>query len=412
MSLSRVVWAALARIDIVATAQGRLVPAGHSKQVQPFESGIIRAIHIQNGDSVAAGDLLIELDPTEIGAERDRIASSLSIARLEAARLRATLTGESELDSSELDLPNELIRLQNRLLKSDLSEHRSLIASIDSEITERRAERAALQADHDRHEAILPLLTERLNGLEKLSGKQVISRFQVLDARQEVVETQQNLIGAEKRLQQADAMIEALLEERQHRDAAFRHERLDELAQAESEIASLTQELVKAEDRLGRQVIRAPVAGTVQELAMHTVGGVVTPAQKLMTIVPASGDVLAETWIQNKDIGFISEGQIAEVKIDSFPYTKYGLVPATVVNVSDDAIARNGGTIESKDTANEFAYQARLQLEQTNVNVDGKNVNLTPGMTISADIRTGERTVLEYLITPFLRYQRESLGER
>jgi hemolysin D len=183
--------------------------------------------------------------------------------------------------------------------------------------------------------------------------------------------------------------------------------------------------LIKADQKTGEQILRSPIDGTVQQLAMHTVGGVVTPAQQLMIIVPRDSHLEAEAMISNRDIGFVSEGQQAEVKIDTFNFTRYGLLQGRIVGVSQDAIVRDkpnakagapkpGGALSdsSEPEGQELLYSARVSLDGTKMQIEDKMVNLAPGMAVTVEIKTGTRRLIEYLMSPLLRYRHESLRER
>ena len=176
---------------------------------------------------------------------------------------------------------------------------------------------------------------------------------------------------------------------------------------------------------MDQQILRSPIDGTVQQLALHTVGGVVTPAQQLMIIVPADSRLEVEAMVSNRDIGFVSPGQQVEVKIDTFNFTRYGLLHGKVTSVSQDAIVRDkpnqkagnakpdGALSESSEPeGQELSYSARVSLEETRMQVEGKMVNLAPGMAATVEIKTGQRRIIEYLMSPLLRYRHESLRER
>jgi hemolysin D len=200
---------------------------------------------------------------------------------------------------------------------------------------------------------------------------------------------------------------------------------VSDLAEGEQKAGELAQDLVKAEKKMQDQVLRAPVEGTVQQLAIHTVGGVATPAQQLMVIVPAESRLEVEAVIQNRDIGFVSPGQAAEVKIDTFNFTKYGLLHGEVITVSQDAIVREKPadkadptksraalTDTSEPQGQEFVYAARVSLDRTRMQIEDKLVNLGPGMAVTVEIKTGRRRIIEYLLSPIMRYGHESLRER
>lgn len=185
--------------------------------------------------------------------------------------------------------------------------------------------------------------------------------------------------------------------------AETRRTALDSYNEAEQKVSELTQELVKAEVRSDQMRLVSPVDGTVQQLVVHTIGGVVTPAQPLMLVVPVDQVVEVEAFIENKDIGFVNAGDEAEVKLETFQYTKYGTIKATVTHVSHDAIV---------DEKRGLIYSMRVKLERGAMQVESKLVNLSPGMAATVEVKTGKRRVIEFFLSPLLRYQDESLRER
>jgi hemolysin D len=224
---------------------------------------------------------------------------------------------------------------------------------------------------------------------------------------------------------EAAEAIAALKEQRRQAEAEFRHKTLSDLAMTEQKLASLQEQLVQAGQRLKLQTLTAPVDGTVQQLAIHTEGGVVTPAQALLIIVPTGSPLEIEASVSNRDIGFVYPGQEAAVKVDTFSFTKYGLLSGRVDSVSQDAVMRSkplddgrknrqtGAESDSSEPkGQEFVYVARVKLDQTHMLVDGKQVNLTPGMAVTAEIKTGERRIIEYLLSPLARHSQQALRER
>ncbi len=199
---------------------------------------------------------------------------------------------------------------------------------------------------------------------------------------------------------------------------------LDDLAKAEQKAAGLAQDIIKAEQRTTLQTLTAPVGGVVQQLAIHTIGGVVTPAQALMLIVPAETRLEIEAMISNRDIGFVEVGQEAAIKIDTFNFTRYGLLNGKVLTVSHDAIARDkpqerlvdkqqgAETSSSEPKGQELVYAARVSLDRTQMEVENKTVNLSPGMAVTVEIKTGSRSIISYLLSPLIRYKHDSLRER
>lgn len=416
-------WAWFGHVDVVAVAQGRVVPSGRTKTIQPMEAGVVRAIRVEDGQLVKAGDVLIELDSTETTADRDRLASDLASARVEAARLRAALEAENgDADAARgfvppAGLPLAQARMQRQLLESQLAEQRAKLAAIDREQARRAADRATVVQTVVKLTTTMPLIRERAEALRSLSAQGTTSRFQYLQLQQDLVGQEQELLVQKIRLTEADASLAANAEQRHQTEAEFRRSLYTGLAEAERKAASLEQDLAKAEQRLSLQRLTAPVDGYVQQLAIHTVGGVVTVAQPLMVLVPEDSRLEVEAFIQNKDIGFLEAGQVAEVKVDTFSFTKYGLVPGRVASLSSDAVQQPAAD-KSADKSGAKApdggsvYAARIALDRETLDVDGRSTRLAPGMTVTAEIKTGRRRIADYLLSPLSRRAQEAMHER
>jgi len=264
---------------------------------------------------------------------------------------------------------------------------------------------------------------------KELNGVRVefpLPQIQYLQTKQQFVEDENELQVQKAKFVAADEKLASLLEQRRQTAAEFQRTNLSDLTDAETKAASLHDELVKAQEHRNLDTLTAPVNGTVQQLAVHTIGGVVTPAQQLLVLVPADSRLAVEAMVPNKDIGFVHAGEKAEIKVDTFNFTKYGLLHGTVESVSRDAIARNkpadsngssakspGSTDESSEPrGQELVYAARLALDRTQMDIDGKMVNLEPGMAVTAEIKTGKRRVIQYVLSPLLRYKQDALRER
>jgi hemolysin D len=400
--VAAVVWAWVGRVDMVAVARGKLIPSDHSKVIQPLESGIVRAIHVRDGQNVEAGSALIELDPTASGAEHERQAKELVAARVQIARLRALLAGGRALEVPEGAEP-AFVALLQQMLRDQWSEHESRLAAARLLVEQRRAMAAATQADIDRLEATVPMLTERAEAFKTLLAGGFVARMQFLEIEEQRIARVQALAMQRERLVQDWAGLAEATNQMHALDFEFKRSRLGELADWETRAASLAQEVVKAAQHSKIQRLTAPVDGVVQQLAVHTLGGVVTPAQALLVIVPRDHPLEVDAWVENKDIGFISVNQPVEVKLDTFPFTTYGTIPGKVLVVSRDAVQVDKVGL---------VYAVRASLERSAIPVDGEPVPLLAGMSASVEIKIGERRLIEFFLSPFLRHARESLRER
>jgi membrane fusion protein, hemolysin D len=419
------VWASLGSVDIVATAAGRIVPGGRTKLIQPFETGVVRAIHVRDGQSVKAGDVLIELDPTMIEADQERQRSDLVAANLDVARLRAALTDDPVASfHPPPGASSAQVEMHRQFLINDRAEQASKLAEIGREQSQKEAERATTSASVAKIQATIPVLQERVDIHKTLLDKGLASKVTYLSEVQDLVGLQQDVAVQQSRLREADAAIALLKETREKTAVEYRRTVYDALTKAEQKAASLAQDAIKAEQRTKLQRLTAPVDGVVQQLAVHTVGGVVTPAQALAVVVPSENRLEIEAMVSNRDIGFIHAGQKAEIKVDTFNFTRYGLLHGEVLSVSSDAITRerqqgspnertaDAATSTSEPKGQELEYAARISLDRTDMQVDEKLVKLGPGMAVTVEIKTGSRRIINYLLSPLARYKQETLRER
>jgi hemolysin D len=421
-------WACFGSVDIIAISQGRIVPSSRTKTLQPFETGVVRAIHVRDGQQVKAGDVLIEIDPTINGADRARLEAELMLGRLERARLRA-MAGYDFKKAPVLVPPEgankEQIALHERILASQVDEIRAKLFGLDKQIAQAEANKRAIQSTINKLNVLIPIQKQLADMRTRLVKNGWDTKRNLLLAEQDYADKKQELPVQQGRLAEAAENIANLKEQRRQAEAAFHRQTLDDLATAEQKVASLQEQLVQAVQKLRLQTLTAPVDGTVQQLAIHTEGGVVTPAQVLLMIVPTGSSLEIEANISNRDIGFVYPGQEAAIKVDTFNFTKYGLLSGRVESVSQDAVMRimpvdedskNRKTGAESDTSEpvgqELVYVARIKLDQTQMNVDGKLVNLTPGMAVTAEIKTGKRRIIEYLLSPLARHSQQALRER
>lgn len=399
-----ITWAVIGEIDIVASSQGKIIPTERVKVIQPRDAGVIRAINVTDGQTVLKGDVLIELDPTDAAADRDRLSDQLATARVNVERLRA-LVADNPLAAFKppAGTSSSLVRLQRSLLASQVEERRTRRVALDGEVIKRRAEIETIKAGISRLQRILPTIRERVEGRRKLLEKGIIAKLAFAELEAQLFDHEGQLKVQRRKLEESRAALQAVKAQRDQLEAEFRRQTMGEMAEAHDRAAGAEQEYIKAEERSRLQTLTAPVDGTVQQLAVHTVGGVVTPAQQLMVVVPAHSRLEIEALVLNKDIGFVHAGQDAELKVESFPFTKYGTIDGTILHVSADAIS---------DERVGLVYPARVAMARATIRVDDKEVKLSPGMSVTVEIKTGKRQIIDFLLAPLQRYQDESLTER
>jgi len=418
-------WASLGHVDIVATATGKVIPTGHSKVIQPFEAGVVRAIRVADGQIVNAGDVLIELDPTINEGETAHLQGDLKSAQLDIARLRAALS-ETDDPLAEFHPPDAanptLVAMHRQLLVAQTTEHKAKVAALDGQRTQKEAELATIAATIDKFDAVIPNIQERVNIRKSLN--EYGSRLQYFEVLQQLTESQQERLVQKSHYNEARAAVAAISQTRSQTVAEYRRTLLGELSEAERKAAGFAADLSKADQRTRLQLLTAPVSGMVQQLAVHTVGGVVTPAQTLLVIVPSDSHLEIEAMVTNHDIGFVHPGDEVEIKVDTFDFTRYGLLHGKVLSISQDSIVRDvggdkasdksagAGNATSEPKGQELTYAARISVDHAQIQVEDKMVNLSPGMAITAEIKTGSRRIISYLLSPLMKYRHESLRER
>ncbi|PTU72941.1 HlyD family type I secretion periplasmic adaptor subunit [Pseudomonas mangrovi] len=401
------VWACVGEIDVVATASGKIVPSGRSKIIQPSEVAVVKAIHVHDGQRVRAGELLVELDASQTGADLERLRSDLLAARIDEARAAALLLAIQDQSEPILpaiaDLPADQLLSAQRWLQGQYLELSSALAQSDAAVEQREAEIQAAQALVAKLRDSLPITRQLAADYKRLLDKAYVARHAWLEKEQQRLDQERELEIQLARVRELGAARNAALRQRESVLAQTRRAMLDLQNEAAQRVSALRQELKKAEQRDGLRRLTAPVDGTVQQLAIHTQGGVVTEAQPLMVLVPSDQPVEVEALLENKDIGFVRPGQEVEIKVETFTFTKYGVVHGTVVSISNDAI---------EDERLGLVYSARIQLKETSLQVGGNEIALSPGMAVRAEVKTDRRKVIDYFLSPLQQYARESLSER
>lgn len=406
-SFCALLWGIFGEIDIVATASGKLLPNDRTKVIQPMETAVVRAIYVTDGQPVRPGDVLVELDDTTALADTRRLVNDLTTARLQVARDKALLAALSHGKSPTIEavegIDRTRIAQEQRILDGQYGELRAKLAQLGADQAKREAELHATQEIVRKLEQTAPIARRRAEDVRALVDKQFFAKHDYLQREQERIEQEADLASQRSRIDE----LKAALQESRHQKltliAETRRITLNSLNEAEQKTVTARQELIKAETRAKLMKLTAPVEGVVQQLAVHTVGGVVTPAQALMVIVPKDDPLEIEAFLENKDIGFVNPGQEAEIKIETFPFTKYGTIHGQITQVSNDAI---------DDEKRGLIYSARVQPGRTTMRVEGKTVNLSPGMAVTVEIKTGKRRIIEYFLSPLIQHASESLHER
>ncbi|MGU3537402.1 HlyD family type I secretion periplasmic adaptor subunit [Methylobacterium sp. A54F] len=418
---SALLWSVLASLDIYAVASARIQPSGRSKVIQPFETAKVENIYVRNGDQVKAGAPLIDLEPTEAKAELQAREGELESLEAQIARRQATIVA---IDKGEKiatpEFPKTItpaIRARETgAMAAELNQYFATRASLEAQLAEKAATQARYTQSIAARERLKAVLRERADMRETLVAKSAGTRAAVIDALQQVEQVAADLAYDQGQLVEARAGAESLQRRIEQLSSETVAKQAQGLAEASQKADTARQDVVKARLRRDRLQLKAPLDGTVQQVAVTTIGQVVTPGQPLLVIVPAEGPIEIEALVLNKDIGFVVPGQDVIVKIDSFPFTRYGTVEGRVIRVSRDAIddkdasgqtdavslAKGQGinTVLGTPRTQNLVFPVTIEVQKNNIVANGMPVALTSGMTATVEIHTGNRRVIDYVLSP------------
>lgn len=422
-----VIWATVGQISIVATAPGKFIPDGHLKEVQPLESSIVRGIDVTEGQHVRKGQLLIELDPTLSAAQLQANAQKYEFNRLEQARLISELA-DRKPDFAGLDQSRARVLLEERIRGAQERDYAAKLAGAQASIEEKSAALAAAQATLEKYQQLSALAAQQVSSARPLVPIGAISKIDYLKLEETLVQDRQDFLAEQKTVQQDEA---GLTEAQQALNQVTRDHAKDlyhELAQRVADEPTLKGDYDKSKKLYALEWLRSPVNGVVQSVNVTTVGQVVTPAQSLVTIVPDGTPLIIEATVSNNDIGYIKVGQPVQVKVDTFPFEQYGTLHGTLIWISPDAEdksaisrdldTRTGAIGESPPQAQErdphagFVYKVHIRTARAQFIVNGQPRSVEPGMTVQADILTGRRRVIEFFLSPVVKYLNEGLRVR
>ncbi|EPL9572427.1 HlyD family type I secretion periplasmic adaptor subunit [Providencia rettgeri] len=399
-----IIWSFFGKLDIQATTQGKLIVSGRTQQIQAFELSRLQYIHVADGQHVKQGDPLFTVNVLGVDQDIHSLHYQRNFQRIETLIYQALLSQQSIAQFplfnalSEEEQTSALASYQTQKIEFD-----SLINEISNEIQLNTVSQHARKNELKTINSLILNIKKRLEAHQSLSQKQIISQKEFLEQERELLITQKEKTTKLSELSILDSQHHALIKKRDRIKAQKNQEWDEKYKQAAFKQVSLDQELLKNQERNQLEIIRAPVDGTVQQLATHTIGAVLQPAQQLMAIVPNNDVQLAEIKILNKDIGFIHEGLKAEVKIDAFPYTRYGTIDGEILSISRDS---------TQDENLGLVFLGQIGLQQKSLLVDGEKIELTPGLSIVAEIKTDKRRVIDYLLSPINEYTSNAMREK
>jgi hemolysin D len=427
-------WSYFGHLDIHATASGKIQPRGGSKIVQPLSPGKVIAMHVENGSHVKAGDLLIELDPTETAADRTAQTLELQATRAEIAR-REVAVAIARSDTLALrpipfdESVGDVLRTrEEHVLAADVAHLVSTRDSLEAQLREAIARHDHTTLTVRARNSLLAVLKERVDVRNEIDSQGGGYRAKVLDAMQEYEREKTNLAGDQGDLIEVEAAKNSAKAKIDEAIAQFIDEQTSKLADAQRKRDGLVQDLIKATVKETQTRLTAPIDGMVQQFSVTTVGQVVSSGQSLMTIVPDDAPIEIEAMILNRDVGFVKVGQPVTIKIDAFPFTRYGTLDGTVTTISHDGVDQKTAanlsdaasltkpqwapTGANAATAETLAFPARITISRETIDVDGEKVRLRPGMSVSAEVKTGQRRAIDYVLSPLREIKSASLQER
>ena len=401
--LSAVLWVCFGHVDEVAVAEGKVIPNGESKVIQAEDKGVIKKIYVTEGQLVHKGDLLVELDTTMTQADLDNLKKKIAYYETDIERLLAEQRGEAFIigENSSLDKQDRLF--QQNLYASRMAHYRSQLAVAAYNLQQQKAALSSEQTGYEKLSRLYDIAQEKNTKVAKLAEQNAISTFTALEYQSKAVELEQDVYGQSHKIDQAQwAVIQA---EQQLEEVRAEHDKeiTGMLVESRRQLASYQEELKKADEKNRLSQLRAPIDGKVAHLSVHTEGGVVTPAQAILEVVPEDARMEVEAWVQNRDIGFVQEGQEAEVKVEAFSFQKFGTISGHVMQISPDAM-------EDKDKGRR--YRVTIELDRPEFQLVDRVADISSGMTASAEIKIRQKRIIEFFLDPFRRYKSEALRER
>ena len=407
-------WSVFGRLDIVAVAEGKLVPSSYLKIVQPSEQGIVKEILVKEGQAVQAGQVLIRMDAVLAGADVKAIRSEYDNKRLALRRIDAQLTGKRF--AAGKDDPAELALQVDAQYAANVRAYENALAQEQSLLEKARNDLAAAEATKNKLEQVLPHYIEQEKAFEKLTNDGFAGRIMYTDKRRERIEKEQDLHTQEFIIRSNQALIQQSEKKTAQITADYRRQLQTERVEAAAQLEKLSQELAKIAHRHELLELRAPQAGIVKDLATHTAGTVASPGTILMTLVPEGDKLVAEVWVSNQDVGFIRPGQNAKLKLVTFQFQKYGMIEGKVLHVNADATEAPSPNVK-QDVGRErpmgpLSFRALVDLASQQLSADGERYALQPGMQVAGEIHLGTRSVLEYVLSPVQKAFHEAGRER
>lgn len=402
--IATLLWAYIGKLDVQATTMGRLIVSGHSQVIQAVEQSRLIHLYIKEGQHVEQGEPLLGMNVLGVSQDILSLGHQIDFYTNESLLYSALLQKsppETQTAFNILSLEQQQKLSSN--YQSIKNEFDSAITGIDIEINIADTNINTKNNELKILSSLLHNIQQRLDAHKQLSQKKIISQNEYREKEKELLLTQKEITQKKSEKMILNAQKEGLIEKLNSIRIQKAQEWYEKHKQSEFQIIKLEQEFYKTEEREQLEIIRSPVTGTIQELSIYTIGAVLQPAQKLMVIVPDNDVQIAEVKILNKDIGFIREGQTVTVKVDTFPYTRYGTIDGKILSISRDS---------THDEKLGLVFIGQISLDKNSLNVEGTKVELTPGLSIVAEIKTDQRRVIDYVLSPVREYMSEAMREK
>ena len=397
------IWVFVGEVDEVAVANGRVIPTGNVKIVQSQNKGAIKELLVREGDYVEEGQTLLVLDTTKTQADVDQLRKQVAYYKMTVDRLQAEMNDQpftppdnknGDLDQKDINAQMALYNSRRAKLMADQEKNSAAIAQEIAAIE-------SAQAQKQKYTALFNVAKEKEERLEMLFQESAVSYFQLLEGRATRVEYQKSAEAMDQEIQKEQAKLAEARDNQATTDSAYRQETMTQLVEAKRQLNTYQEELTKANETNVQSEITAPVSGRVNQLSVHTVGGVVSEGQALMMVVPEDATLEIEAYADNKDIGFIQKGQEAEVKVETFNFQKFGMVKAEVAEISPDVID------DKQDKQKDGKYRLTLSVDR-----DESGISISPGMNVTAEIKIKKKRIIDFFLDPFRQYKNEALRER
>jgi hemolysin D len=395
-------WTIIGRVDEVAVAPGKVIPSGYTKVIQAEDKGIVRKINVTNGTPVKAGDILIELDTVTTEADMTRLRKERDFYLLDLSRLQAERENKEFIPPEDAGAPEE--RLQQReLSRARTLEFRTRMEALRTQALMAKAALENASRQRQKLASVLPIASEQSKRTGELAQDGTVSLFEHQNYLQKEIETRQDLLAQDAEVERNRHGVEEAETEIRRAESEWLSEISSRIVDDRKQLQAVEEELTKAEEKNRLSRITTPIDGIVQQLEIHTIGAILTPAQPLMLIVPEGGTVEHEVWIENRDIGFVHAGQDAEVKVETFGFQRYGTLEGRVKSIATEA---------KEDEKRGLIYQCFIETSRDYFIIGENKIQLLPGMSVTGEIKIRQKRIIEYFLDTFRKYRSEALRER